>query len=182
MNHKALLTKAPLLLSILALAMGIKWMYRQAPVDDLRWMLHPTQSLVSLFTGTHFEFESGLGYKSTDQNVLIDHSCAGLNFWAIAFCAVSFGLLFKLTRPLLQFSFLLLFFVISFGLTVLVNSFRIVNALFLHQIFSESSPSQAATIHEMEGILIYFSFLLIFYWLVERFMQRYLLSGYEKTI
>src|SRR5262249_37765699 len=70
----------------------LKRHYSTADVEDLRWILWPTSTLVAFLDGSTFEFERGAGYLSRELFVVIEKSCAGLNFMIAASGLASFVL------------------------------------------------------------------------------------------
>src|SRR5262245_29995228 len=83
------------LVAVLGGALGMKWYYSAASVNQLRWILAPTTVLVEFITGRHFSFESHAGYMSSDHTFLIAASCAGVNFLITAFLMLSLRQLWR---------------------------------------------------------------------------------------
>ncbi|MCI0416023.1 exosortase K [bacterium] len=139
----------------------IKSHYSHASAEDLRWILAPTTVLVEWMSGGSFEFESGSGYISKAHYFLIAPSCSGVNFLMTAFVMLSLKWIW--TSPTKRFQILSLPVAagIAFIATLVANSVRISLALAFQSLNS-------ATFHRMEGILIYFSFLLLLFVLTER--------------
>ena len=158
------------LLTVL-LAAGLKFYYKQAEVNDLRWILEPTVFISGLFTGISFLFNSELGYINPEQNIIIDEGCAGLNFLVIVITMACFTLLTKnLNKELkkLQIFFLWIRLIcISYGATIIINASRITISIFLKKILKEVTDYGSRQ-HMIEGIFIYVSGLIAFYFLLEK--------------
>ena len=154
------------LVVVLALVFGLKCYYSTASVDELKWILTPTTRLVELVTGRSFEFESRAGYMSSDHTFLIAASCAGVNFLITAFLMLSLARLWKLhtsderTRSN-GWSVVPVSAVVAFVVTVLANAIRISVALQLRQNPVKTNVVNPEQLHRLEGIFIYFGFLLL---------------------
>lgn len=147
---------------ILIFCLG-KWWHRAADADALRFLLAPTDGLVSLATGSSGNWRVGEGYFHASQQFIIDASCAGFNFMLIAFLLLAYLLLRRFdawwTVPVALLA--------AWPLTVLANTSRILTIL----------TTGAAPIgigegawHEGQGAFVYLSVLvisggLLTYWL-----------------
>jgi exosortase K len=158
------------LAAVIGGALGMKWYYSAASVNQLRWILAPTTVLVEFITGWHFSFESHAGYMSSDHTFLIAASCAGVNFLITAFLMLGLRQLwkdrFKQTRT--PWTFLPISAAVAYGTTVIANTARISIALQMqatHLKFWALDPEQ---LHRLEGIIVYFGFLLMLFVVGER--------------
>jgi exosortase K len=149
-------------LAVIALALwGLKRHYADAEVEDLRWIRWPTGRLVALATGSSFEFEGGAGYICRRHLFLIEKSCAGVNFMiaALGMTGLAFvraggrgaAIAWRLGQGVL----------LSYAATVLVNTLRILVALWLASANLGAGWWTAARIHRLEGIVVYFAGLLV---------------------
>src|SRR4029077_21279921 len=137
-----------------------------ASADELRWILAPTTFLVELVTGKQFAFESRAGYMSSDHTFLIAASCAGVNFLLTAFLMLSLSRVWKgRTRSWL---FIPASLIAAYATALLANALRIVIALKLQGSSISSSWLDGGEIHRVEGIVVYFGFLLMLYLLSEK--------------
>lgn len=132
-------------------------------------MLAPTTFLVELITGASFSFEAHAGYMSSDRRFLIAGSCAGVNFMIAAFLMLSCGQFFKRK---LSYKFIPLAVAVSYATTIIANTVRISTALQLQQTPLNVNGLSANQLHRLEGILIYFGFLLLLFLLSERLNDR----------
>ena len=158
------------LVAVIGGALGMKWYYSAASVNQLRWILAPTTVLVEFITGRHFSFESHAGYMSSDHTFLIAASCAGVNFLITAFLMLALRQLWKdrFKQMRTPWTFLPISAAVAYGTTVIANTARISIALHMqgmHLKFWELNPEQ---LHRLEGIIVYFGFLLMLFVLVER--------------
>ncbi|HKR59705.1 MAG TPA: exosortase K [Pyrinomonadaceae bacterium] len=156
------------LVAVLLCAALIKFYYSTTSVNQLRWILAPTATLVELLTGTHFEFESHAGYMSGDHTFLIAASCAGVNFLITAFLMLSLRKLWQDRGKVTRWSFIASAAALAYFATLLANTARISLALQLRRTPLDIglSPDQ---LHRLEGIVVYFGFLLVLFVVSERF-------------
>jgi len=146
---------------VLVCVFALKHYYSTATADQLRWILAPTTVCVELVSGASFEFESGAGYMSSDQSFLIASSCAGVNFLITAFLLLSMRRLLRDPSRSIKWGFVPAAAVIAYIVTIIANTARIAIALRSHEIDGGwLNPSQ---LHRIEGIVIYFGFLLLLF-------------------
>jgi len=154
--------------AVLAAAAVAKLFYSTASVNELRWILAPTSFLVELVTGVRFRFESYAGYINEDHSFLIADSCSGVNFLIAAFLMLAMLMLWNgkqarvawYTFPIAAFT--------AYISTIAANTVRIAVALKLHLMNATAlwiNPEQA---HRLQGIFVYFGFLLLLYLLYEK--------------
>ena len=157
------------LVVVLVVAFTLKQSYSSASVDELRWILAPTTFLVELITGASFSFETHAGYMSSDRRFLIAGSCAGVNFMIAAFLLLSFG---QFLKRKLSYKFIPLALAVSYATTIIANTVRISTALQLQETPLNINGLSANQLHRLEGILIYFGFLLLLFLLSQRLNDR----------
>jgi len=152
----------------------LKYHYSIATAQQLEWILFPTSWFVTLLTGINFRNDPDFGIVNHEHRLIIAASCAGVNFLIISFACFMYGLIhnYKNTKERL-------FWFISCGIgaflfTVIVNSLRIVISIY----FFENTALYSRWLtpemfHQIEGIFIYFFFLIIFYQIMN-FLTLYL--------
>ncbi len=150
---------------VLLCALALKYFYSTASVNELRWILAPTTVLVELLTGKSFEFESYMGYMSSDHTFVIAAPCAGVNFLLTAFVMLSLRRLWRDRFQAVGWSFLPVAAVIAYVATLIANTVRICVALQ----GIELSWLTRNQVHRVEGIVVYFGFLLLLFVVMERF-------------
>lgn len=168
------------LIVILLCALTLKQFYSTANVNDLRWILAPTTVLVELVSGSRFEFESYAGYINSDRSFIIAASCAGVNFLLTAFLMLSLGKLWRDRTHSIAWRFIPAAAVFAYLTTLVANTVRIAIALRLRALSSELSWLDANQVHRVEGIFIYFGFLLLLYGVSEKMSHR-IGRGSERT-
>ena len=156
-----MITQRPSVLVLMGLLLfALKRHYSTAEVEDLRWILWPTSTLVGRLSGSAFEFERGAGYLSREQLFLIEKSCAGLNFMVAAMGLTAFVLSRDgRVRPAAWIVAQSLG--LSYAAAVLVNAIRILIAIRLSPADLEYGWWTASRIHRLEGIAVYFGGLLV---------------------
>jgi len=152
----------------LVCAFTLKLYYSTATADQLRWILAPTTALVELFSGASFEFESHAGYISRERGFLIANSCAGVNFLITAFLMLSMRKLLGDRSKNVGWGFIPTAAVIAYFATLVANTVRIVIALRLRQMPGEFSWLNPDQLHRLEGVFIYFGFLLLLFVVSEK--------------
>ena len=157
---------------VLLCALGLKYFYSTASPDELRWILAPTTRLVELLSGRSFEFESHAGYMSSDNSFLIAASCAGVNFLLTSFLMLSVRTLWRNRNQSTSWRLIPTAAAISYLATIIANSFRICIALELERHPFDSGWLSANQVHRLEGIVVYFGFLLFLFVLTERIESR----------
>jgi exosortase K len=147
---------------VLLCAVALKLYYSGASANELRWILAPTAALVGLVSGTSFEFESYAGYVSGDRSFLIAPSCAGVNFLITAFLMLSARKLLRDRSQGNAWAFIPAAAVIAYVVTLVANTARIAIAMRLGRL-SELSGLDPHQLHRVEGIFVYFGFLLLLF-------------------
>jgi exosortase K len=143
----------------LSVAAAIKAYYSAASVDGLRWVLAPTTFLVELVTGENFTYENHAGYMSDDQSFLIAGSCSGVNFLIAAFVLLAFIRIWRDEAP--GWSSL------AYLATLAANTVRIAVAVRIHRMDHDLIWVNPDDLHRLEGIFVYFGFLLLIFVLSE---------------
>ncbi|MEP7149607.1 MAG: exosortase K [Acidobacteriota bacterium] len=170
MNARLNLKNLLQLSTIFAIAFALKSFYSTASVNDLRWILAPTASLVELITSTHFEFESHAGYMSSDHTFLIAASCSGVNFLIISFVMLTLAKISRSWPRNIEWRFFPIAMLVAYLTTLLANTTRIVAALSLQKL--EIGWLGREEIHRLEGIFVYFGFLFLLFVASERLSLR----------
>jgi exosortase K len=157
----------------LLIALGLKYHYSRSGSEDLLWILAPTAGLVEFISGTPFVNEVNTGYVNHERRVIIAPSCAGINFMIIAFCMTAFSGLNTLTgikkRPLWP----MISLITAYGLTLGVNTFRIITSMVVYEWEFLRGWTSMDQIHRIQGILIYFISLYIFYLILQKFLVMF---------
>jgi exosortase K len=164
---RKLIWSAQLLVVVLC-ALALKLYYSTATPDELRWILAPTTALVELLSGRSFTFESYTGYMSSDHRFVIAVSCAGVNFLLTAFLMLGLRQLWRDRFQAVSWSFLPLAAVVAYVTTLIANTVRICIALEIQQHAVQVNGLSGNQLHRIEGIVVYFAFLLVLFVLTEK--------------
>jgi len=159
-------SNAAQLIVVLLGAFALKHYYSTAGVNQLRWILAPTTAVVELLTGLRFEFESHAGYMSSDRSFVIAASCAGVNFLITAFLMLSLRKFWS--RRGCSWRFIPVAGLIAYLATIVANTVRIATALQLKQLRIEFAGLSGNQLHRLEGIFVYFGFLMLLFVLSEK--------------
>ena len=153
----------------IAIAAVVKYHYSVASANGLRWILAPTANIVDLLSYHQFRFEAYAGYLSEDRSYLIAASCSGMNFLIIAFVMlVAIGAM----AGYWKWRLIPLSFVAAYLATIIANTVRITTDLSTRQLAANYYGLSAEDIHRVEGIVIYFGFLIVLFFLGETFFRR----------
>lgn len=156
------------LLVVMLCALALKLYYSTATPDELRWILAPTTALVELLQGGSFTFESYTGYMSSDHRFVIAVSCAGVNFLLTAFLMLGLRRLWRDRFQTVSWSFLPVTAVVAYVTTLIANTVRIGIALEIQRHEVQVDGLTGNQLHRLEGIVVYFAFLLLLFVLTER--------------
>ncbi|HSE25731.1 MAG TPA: exosortase K [Pyrinomonadaceae bacterium] len=171
MNRMRKIQGAQFLVIILC-ALALKLHYATASADQLRWILGPTTSLVEIFSGSSFQFESYAGYMSSNHRFLVATSCAGVNFMITAFLMLALRALLGDRSSVLSWKFIPLYAGFAYVATIIANTVRICVALWLQHVPDDVRWLSWSQLHRIEGIIIYFGFLLLLFVLTEKGPQK----------
>lgn len=155
------------LVIVLAIAFSLKLFYSTAGVGDLKWVLAPTAFLVEIVTGERFAFESGAGYMNADNSFLIAAPCSGVNFLVTAFLLLMLRRLWKARKSGLAWTTLPVTLAAAYAATILANTIRIAIAVRMQRMQHDVVWAHPEQLHRLEGIFVYFGFLLLLFVLSE---------------
>lgn len=162
-------------LVVVLFAASLKYYYSSAGAEDLLWLLGPTAAAVGSVTGTNFEFEAHAGYLNAEKNFLIAPVCSGMNFLVTAFLLLSIQSLWRNRSKGTSWRFLLTSAAAAYAATIAANTVRISSAIFSQGGKSGAGWFDRDQIHRIEGITVYFGFLLLLFFAGE------LISGKRKA-
>jgi exosortase K len=152
--------------------MLLKFIYTALDNDSLRFLLYPTNKCIELATNSTAIYAAETGYFHPDLNILIEKSCSGFNFLLLCFLLLFFSNLARFKTAFAKILFLPIALIISYLFTIFVNTSRIMSAIVIERTLPHSSK-QFPWLHEAEGVFIYLSFLIAFYYVSN-------LSGFPK--
>ncbi len=167
MNRLRMIWGAQLALVLLC-ALALKLYYSTATANELRWILAPTTFIVELLSGRSFVFESYTGYMSSDHTFVVAVPCAGVNFLITAFVMLALRRLWNGRFESVSWRFLPMSMAVSYAATVIANAMRIVIALEIQRRSVEVSWLMENQLHRLEGIVVYFGFLMLLFVVMER--------------
>jgi len=153
---------------VLLCALALKFYYSNATADELLWILAPTTALVELLSGRSFAFESYTGYMSSDHRFVIAVPCAGVNFLITAFLMLGLRRLWRDRFQTVNWTFLPVTAALAYVATLITNTTRISIALAMQQRSVDVDWLSGSQLHRLEGIVVYFGFLLLLFMLTER--------------
>lgn len=165
-----LLTIVCLLIFVLA-----KFWFREAENSDLLFLLSPTNWGVELFLGTQSVYTTDLGYYFSDLNIAIEKSCSGFNFLVISWLMTCYTMASskELTSKINVGLIIPISLILAYLATLLANVSRIsIYMVLMRQRLTELLDPRDTWLHLAEGVLVYFSFLLILYFALNRLLTK----------
>ena len=176
LNQTATWSRWAQLAVVLLCALALKVYYSTASADQLRWILAPTTALVELVSGTRFAFESHAGYINSERTFIIASACAGVNFLLTAFLMLSLRRLWRARTQkapsYLAWRFIPAAAVAAYVATLVANTVRISVALWLKRTPLGISWLSRDQLHRVEGIFVYFGFLLLLFVISEKLNSK----------
>jgi exosortase K len=156
----------------LFIAFGLKYHYSQAGSEDLVWILGPTACLVEQISGIQFESEANTGFVSRRYRIIIAPSCAGINFLIMVSCMAMFSGIHVIRHAGSKLLWLAASLVCAYILTVAVNTLRIIASIYFYKADIYFGWITPARVHRLEGVVIYFFFLCLFYMIINKTAHR----------
>jgi len=162
----------PWYLLCLTLTFCFKWLFMGDSINNLHWILFPVTSLVELFTGLNFSFETNNGYVNHLYNIVIDKNCSGINFIAMVFLMSTLGFVHYAKTNAHKGLFILCMIGLGYISSIFINSSRIIVALQFLTIEQKLSELTQINFHKLMGILFYGLALFGIYGLLEWYFKE----------
>ena len=159
-------------ITALFIALGLKYHYSRAGSGDLVWVLGPTAGLVEYISGIQFDSEANTGFVSREYRIIIAPSCAGINFLIVVFCMAVFSGIHVIKHPGSKLLWLAASLVCAYILAIAVNTLRIIASIYSYGADIYVGWITPARVHRLEGIVIYFFFLCLFYMIIIKTVHR----------
>jgi len=168
------ISKGSFLYYLIALSLFIflKYGFTLANNDDLAFLLKPTNYLISLITDSNATYVSENGFIHHQLNIIIDRSCSGFNLWLISYMMLTFlGLKYFKTnyQKILVIPVALS---IAYILTIIANTSRIFASIIIQNQATNFQFISSSILHESIGIITNLSFLILVYFLVNKFLYK----------
>ena len=157
--------------TIIGLFVLLKQYYTTTSNGDLKFLLSPTNALVSWLFGSSPVYSATSGYIYDNLNITIEKSCSGYNFWILCFAMLAFLTVTSYKTHFRKIAGIVVLLVLSWLLTIFVNTSRIATAIFISEHFPNSSK-HFPWLHQSEGIFIYLSFLIAFYMILNQILTK----------
>lgn len=155
---------------VLTFGIILKLLFSASATEDLLFVLSPVNAMVEMFTSSNAIYVDGKGYWYTDLNVVIDKSCAGINFLILCFCITACSTA-QYYKPSVQWALIPFCLVLAYVLTIAANSCRIISAITLLNAQANFAWIKSPWFHEALGSIFYLTFLIAIF-LVITFVHR----------
>ena len=153
---------------LLLLVAGLKLHYNRASIENLSWIMAPTAKLVEFASGLDFPKEEYTGYVNIKCRFIISKSCAGINFLILVFLLTVVSRKDKFQTFKQGLINLAGMFAFAYCITLVVNTIRILGAIFLHWNQVSLGWLSPSRIHRLEGTVIYFVSLVMVYGMLKK--------------
>jgi exosortase K len=137
----------------LAAAYGLKLAYSRATAADLAWILVPTARAVGWLRGETLALGPG-GWAAPDGAYVIAPACAGVNFLILALAVSVLGFAHRFRSAGARLGWWLAALAGAYGLTLAVNTLRIVAAVELFR-FGPVAGLTPGALHRLLGTVLY---------------------------
>jgi exosortase K len=179
-------TLIPWHLAALLLFIGIKLGFQSAAPGQLLFLLKPVVRLLYFLTGAEAIWKPGTGFLLPEWGIVIDSSCAGISFWALAVAVLHISFVRKGLYPTKGLRALSGALLLGYVLTIPANALRIYLSLFLREKVLLVYPDcSLVAIHQGTGIAIQVTLLSLLYLALHRrrtFSRSWAVSGTKATI
>lgn len=162
----------PYYLTAAGLFILLKFGFTLAGNNDLAFLLKPTDRLVGLLTGSHSVYFAENGFYHHELNILIDKSCSGFNFWMLSFLVFTYLAVKYAHKPFHKALSIPAVLTGAYLLTIFVNTSRVFVSLIVQAQTKSPFVNQQHLIHEAVGIITNLTFLVLTYYLIEKFLTH----------
>lgn len=150
----------------------LKLGYTFADNNSLFFLLKPTDKLVSFLTGSSSVYLVSNGYYNDKLNILIDKSCSGFNFWILCFLVFTYLTIKYLDKPIHKILSIPAALFSAYCVTIFVNTSRIYASIIVQHQTKNILLNYQPLIHEAVGIITNLSFLILAFYLLEKFLTN----------
>jgi len=150
----------------------LKFWFSDADNNGLIFLLFPTDKLTGLMTGSASVFISDKGFYHEKLNIIIDKSCSGFNYLLLCLLLFVYLLIKHIDKPLYKFLVIPASFIISYLITILVNSSRIFISIVIQNQTLRVLPNHQNLIHASIGTITYLTFLILTFCLTEYILNQ----------
>lgn len=156
----------------LAVVLLVKISFDKADNASLVFILAPITKIVSIFHGSEFIFENGLGFFSTQLGITINKSCAGINFMLVVYSMLSFSYIHRCESLRRKVIYFIAIFPISYLMSLLTNSFRIIVSITMQRLSFLDDWTSPEVIHNLTGMFIFICFLFLLNYVFSTILKK----------
>lgn len=160
----------PYYLTAAGIFISLKFGFKLADNNDLIFLLEPTNKLVGLLTGSHSAYLPDDGFYHDKLNILIDKSCSGFNFLILCFLVFTYSGVKHSDKSLHKILTVPTALLAAYPLTIFVTASRIFVSVVVQNQTRFFLTSLQHLIHEAVGVITNLSFLVLSYYLIEKFL------------
>jgi exosortase K len=158
-------------LAIVIIFVICKLLYSIADNNHLIFMIFPVNYGIEQMTGSSSFFIPENGYYFPVENILIDKSCSGFNFWMLAFTLYSFQMIYHSGKRI-NIYFLPIMFLMTYIFTLFTNTSRILISIKMLTIFNPTILKKNSLTHEAIGGFVFIFFFILFYLIIQNALLK----------
>ena len=162
----------PYYVTAIALFILLKLGFTHANTDDLLFLLAPTAKLVELLTGSQAIYMTGNGYYFENLNIIIEKSCSGFNFGILCFILFTYLVLKYFNKQSHKIGTFSMALICAYLLAIFSNTSRIIASVVVRNQTINFLHNQQYILHEAVGIITNLSFLILAYYLIDKFLKQ----------
>jgi exosortase K len=159
----------------------LKSFYSQACVQDLFWILKPLAGIVGAMDGMSYAYDAAAGWVRSDGYIIIAPACCGINFLIMVFGLNFIAFSGRLKSFPMRLFWLLISFSVAYGLCLCTNSMRIWASIIFYDNRWHWGWFTPARLHQIIGVMIYFSALGLNYVAMDRIIKNIKFSDSKKA-
>lgn len=148
-----------------------KFWYASAELNDILFLITPTNFFVEIFLGTKSTFQENVGFVFENHQFIINKSCSGFNFWMISFILFTFLTIKNATQRYIILLAIPNALFLAYLLTILANSSRILASVVFQLALLKDSIFSQEVLHEVIGVSTNVTFLILAYLFGEKIIQ-----------
>lgn len=140
-------------------------------IDLLMPILKPVTLIVEAALGISFDYHRGIGFYNEELAIMITRKCAGVNFLTTLFLMLIFSFAIYVDESIKKLIAVVFFFIYAYILTIVANASRIIGIVYMMKVGMFSNMRYENLLHQSTGVVFYFTYLVIAYFLINRFFR-----------
>lgn len=157
-------TNAAYLIAMLLIFVALKAAYLNCTIEQLYFLLFPVNKIVEIVCNKTAIYNPNQGFYFPNYQIIIEKTCSGFNFLLLCFVMLNSLALQFLKTTLQKILALPFFLLLSYLLTIFVNSSRILTSIVVQNAANNFLfTQQHFLLHQIVGVSINLFYLILFY-------------------